>query len=74
MPGQRLSTSIKPKKSRFDFVRNIIAELRKVAWPTRQETIRLSLMVIGVCIVVGIFLGAIDFGFAELISKVFLGG
>ena len=74
MPSQRLSTSVKPKKSRFAFILDIISELRKVVWPTRQEAIRLTIMVIGVCAAVGIFLGAIDFGFAELIGKVFLGG
>jgi len=31
-------------------------------------------MVIVVCAIVGIFLGAIDYGFAELVAKVFLGG
>jgi preprotein translocase subunit SecE len=74
MPGQHLSTSVKPKKSRFAFVVDIISELRKVVWPTRQEAVRLTIMVIGVCAAVGIFLGAVDYGFAELITKVFLGG
>ena len=74
MPGQRLSTTVKPKKSRFAFVLDIISELRKVVWPTRQEAVRLTIMVIVVCVVVGIFLGAIDFGFSQLITKVFLGG
>ena len=64
----------KLKRSRFAFVRDIIDELRKVTWPTRRETIRLTIMVIIVCAVVGIFLGAIDYGFAELVGKVFLGG
>ncbi len=74
MPGQRLSTTVKPKKSRFAFILDIISELRKAVWPTRQEAVRLTVMVIGVCAAVGIFLGAIDYGFAELIAKVFLGG
>ena len=64
----------KPKRSRFAIIRDIIDELRKVTWPTRRETIRLTIMVIIVCLVVGIFLGAIDYGFTELVSKVFLGG
>ena len=63
----------KLKKSRFAVVRDIIDELRKVTWPTRRETIRLSIMVLIVCAIVGIFLGAIDYGFAELVGKVFLG-
>ncbi len=65
---------LKPKRSRFAFIRDIIDELRKVTWPTRREAVRLTIMVIIVCVVVGIFLGAIDYGFAELVAKVFLGG
>ncbi len=65
---------VKPKRSRFAFVRDVIDELKKVTWPTRRETIRLTIMVIVVCAVVGIFLGALDYGFAELVAKVFLGG
>ena len=64
----------KPKRSRFAFARDIIDELRKVTWPTRRETIRLTIMVLIVCAAVGIFLGAIDYGFSELVAKVFLGG
>ncbi len=62
------------KRSRFAFLGDIIGELRKVVWPSRQETLRLTAMVIGVCIVVGLILGALDYGFAELVAKVFLGG
>jgi preprotein translocase subunit SecE len=65
---------LKPKRSRIAFIRDIIDELRKVTWPTRREAIRLTIMVIIVCGVVGIFLGALDYGFAELVAKVFLGG
>jgi len=64
---------IKPKRSRFAFIRDIIDELKKVTWPTRRETIRLTVMVIVVCAIVAIFLGAIDLGFTEF-AKVILGG
>lgn len=65
---------MKPKRSRFAFISNIIGELRKVVWPTRRETIRLTAMVLAVCVVVGLLLGSIDYGFAELVAKVFLRG
>jgi preprotein translocase subunit SecE len=68
------SKVVKAKKSRFAFIRDIYDELRKVVWPTRREAIRLTLMVLAVCVSVGIFLGALDYGFSELITKVFLGG
>ena len=63
-----------PKKRRFTFFADIIGELRKVVWPTRQETTRLTLIVIGLCVVMGLILGAVDYGFSELVAKVFLGG
>jgi len=64
----------KRKKSRFAFVGDTVSELRKVVWPTRQETLRLTIMVLIVCITIGLFLGALDYGFAELVTKVLLGG
>jgi preprotein translocase subunit SecE len=65
---------IAKKRSRFAFIGDIIGELRKVTWPSRRDTIRLTIMVIVVCFVVGLFLGALDFGFAELVAKVLLRG
>jgi preprotein translocase subunit SecE len=54
------------KKSRFSFFNEVIAELRKAHWPTRQEALRLSLMVLVVCLVVGGILGGLDSLFAKL--------
>jgi preprotein translocase subunit SecE len=68
------SQAIKAKSSRFAVVRDIFDELKKVVWPSRKETTRLTVMVIGLVIVMGIFLGALDFGFSQLVAKVFLGG
>ncbi|MGB8706689.1 MAG: preprotein translocase subunit SecE [Dehalococcoidia bacterium] len=65
---------IAKKRSRFAFIGDIIGELRKVTWPSRRDTIRLTIMVIIVCFAVGLFLGAIDFGFAQLVAKVLLRG
>ena len=48
--------------------------MKKVTWPSRKETFRLTVMVIIVCAVVGLILGGLDYGFSELVAKVFLGG
>jgi len=61
------------KKPRFQIVKGVFAELKKVSWPSRQEAIRLSLIVIAVCVAVGIVLGLLDLGFTELFSRVLLG-
>jgi preprotein translocase subunit SecE len=45
-------------------------ELKKVVWPTRQEIIRLTLVVVTVSLVVGLFLGGLDFVFTKLLQLV----
>jgi preprotein translocase subunit SecE len=60
------------KSSRFGFIGATIAELRKVVWPTRRETIYLTTMVLVVAIAVGAVLGVIDFGFSFGIEKIFV--
>jgi preprotein translocase subunit SecE len=58
---------------RFKFFGDTIAELKKVIWPTRRETIRLTIIVLIVCITLGILLGVLDYGFTHLVWNVLLG-
>ncbi|MFB0559360.1 MAG: preprotein translocase subunit SecE [Dehalococcoidales bacterium] len=60
--------------SRFRRVGEIIAELKKVVWLTRREVAYLTLLVLIVSIAVGLILGAVDYGFSNLINKLLLGG
>jgi preprotein translocase subunit SecE len=46
----------------------VVGELRRVTWPSKEETLRLTLMVIAVSAVIGAFLGAVDIGFARLMG------
>jgi preprotein translocase subunit SecE len=48
------------------FVREAWSELRKVVWPTRRDTIRITFAVIVLSLLVAAFLGGIDFGLTEL--------
>jgi preprotein translocase subunit SecE len=52
---------------------DIVSELRKVTWPTRDETVYLSTVVIIVALAVGIFLGIIDIFFNWLMDRILLG-
>jgi preprotein translocase subunit SecE len=65
---------ITAKRSRFRFVGDIIAELKKVVWLTRREAIYLTGLVLIVAIITGMVLGGIDFGFSQLVETFFLGG
>ena len=44
----------------FRFFSETSGELRKVTWPTRDEALRLTAVVLAVMIVSSIFLGTID--------------
>lgn len=58
----------KPKAIAFDLVN----ELKKVTWPSRAETIRLTVIVIIISLIIGIYIGIIDFLLAkglELLTK-----
>ena len=43
------------------WLRETRGELRKVSWPTREEALRLTYVVIGLSIVMGLLLGGVDF-------------
>ena len=58
---------------RLGYFREVMGELKKVVWPTREETRRLTIMVIIVSITIGIFLGAVDMGFTRIVDW-FFGG
>lgn len=45
----------------ISFLKEVQEELNKVAWPSREQTIRYTILVIIVAVVVGLFLGALDY-------------
>jgi len=65
LPG-RIGGRAARRSINFRFVTEAAAELRRVTWPTRQETMRLTIMVIAVAGAVGVFLGIIDVAFSRL--------
>jgi len=44
------------------YLKGAVQELKKVNWPTRKETIRYTLGVLGLSFAVAIILGLVDFG------------
>ncbi|MBM9436657.1 preprotein translocase subunit SecE [Actinacidiphila bryophytorum] len=53
------------------FYRQIIAELRKVVWPNRNDlTTYTTVVIVFVVVVIG-FVAVVDWGFGKLISAVF---
>jgi preprotein translocase subunit SecE len=51
-----------------EFVREVIAEFRKVTWPSRQELINSTAVVVVLTAVVAVFLGVVDVGLTRLVE------
>ncbi len=43
-----------------NFANGIIEELKKVTWPTKKETIRLTTIVVGISLIIAVYIGIID--------------
>ena len=55
------------------FFQETVGELRKVSWPTRQEAIRLTEIVIVVIFIMAAILGGLDYLYAKIFGLI-LGG
>jgi preprotein translocase subunit SecE len=52
----------------FTFIKEVRTELAKVTWPTRPETIRLTIIVVAISVGVGLYLGGLDMLFTQLLK------
>lgn len=55
-------------KAAIKFLREVRLELSKVVWPKKQEVIKLTLTVIIISVIVGLYVGVLDFGFTKLLE------
>jgi len=58
------------KANPVQFLEEVRAELKKVVWPSRQEALRLTLVVIFVSFLVGAFISSIDFVLTKLMARI----
>ena len=65
-------TGRKAEHQRGQFVRESYAELKKVDWPSRAQTIQGVVVVIIACAIVGIYLWGLDQIFRPLVDRVLL--
>ena len=55
----------------LQFLREVVAELKKVAWPTRQEVVAYSIVVVISVVVIAALIFAMDFVFTKAILALF---
>ena len=70
----RSSPSSRPKRtSPSTFYRQVVAELRKVVWPTQQQLITYFFVVLVFVIAVMALVTVLDLAFGKLIFELFTG-
>lgn len=52
------------------YLKQVREELSKVEWPDRNEAIKLTLTVVVITLIVGGFVGVLDFVFARLLETI----
>jgi preprotein translocase subunit SecE len=59
------------RTSPAQFVREVRGELRKVAWPSREEVVRFSIIVLVTVVLLTAFVALVDYGSTEGILYLF---
>ena len=53
-------------KNPLEYLREVRVELKQVVWPTKQAVARMTVLIVAVSILVGIFIGGLDYAFTKL--------
>ena len=53
-----------------EFTQEVLLEFRRVTWPTRQELINSTVVVLALTVIVAFFLGAVDIGLSKLVQRI----
>ena len=55
------------------YLKETMAEMRKMTWPTKDELIGSTIVVVVVSLIVSIFIGLVDRGLTAVIKQIFSG-
>jgi len=69
---QRAVAQAGERAFRFRFFVETFGELKRVTWPSREQVIRLTMLVLTVSAVIGLFLGLVDWLFSQVTRILFL--
>jgi len=53
-----------------NYLKETRAELRKVTWPSREEAINLTAIVVAVTVAMAVFLGVVDYLFSKFFGLI----
>ena len=55
----------------INYIRETWSELKQVTWPTRDQTLKLTGIVIALSLLVGSYVGSLDYLFTSILKAVF---
>lgn len=61
------------KQKKTGLIKSFRTEVKKITWPTKKELRDYVIVVLLVCIAISIFIGLIDAGLHQLITKTIVG-
>jgi len=64
-------TSSKTRTSPATFYRQVVAELRKVVWPTQQQLVTYFVVILAFVVVIMAIVSLLDLGFGKLAFAIF---
>lgn len=50
------------------FLKEVRTELKRVIWPSKQDVIKMTTIIVVVSLIVGLFIGVLDFIFTKLMQ------
>ena len=56
-------------KKILTYLNEVLSEMKKVSWPKRVDVIKLTLTVLLVSIITGVYVGGLDFGLTKLLEN-----
>lgn len=54
----------------LSYLQEVRSEMGKVVWPTRKQVVELTVLVIAISIIVGVYVGGLDFVFTNVLNKI----
>jgi preprotein translocase subunit SecE len=63
--------SVNPIAYVYNYLKQVVAELRKVIWPNRKQMITYTSVVLAFLVFMVTLIGLVDFGLAKLVLQVF---
>lgn len=52
----------------ISYINEVVGELKKVTWPTKKQTINMTVVVVAISVIVALYLAGIDFILNKLMT------